>query len=462
MELYMYDVRGIQEYIFKTNKVKEIIGASCIVEDIILNIFKEATENNHCSYEYLSGTLRILDDDLDAEVMNYGGGMLLVLFKDNRFAQQVSIKMRKLLFEKTYSLKLAIAHVSVSGENCYQKDYQDLRIAMEKEKRTMNMSTPVSAFPMTMNDPLTGYPLSEMMYGKRVSRESYLKLCEEKQNKDTNFDLEFAGEENKNLIAIVHIDGNMMGNHIQREMANVTNYKEAAIKMREISKEIQECFVETALKNVENNVIKFCKNVGLEISNKIPFRAVIKAGDDITFICNSKIALQCVTCFFESLDQFSACAGIYVTHAHFPFYRAYEYAEELCKNAKKKSRDKNGNYFDFQICTTGSLNKFKEIRKTHYVNMDGDSFIARPYQIPSTQMKQFISLINQLKKHARSKIKSLIPMFYQGNQFVKSQLMMINSRENNENKILIEDHQLNILFDVIEVLDLKWGEGFEK
>ena len=29
----MYDVRGKQEYIFKTNKLKEIVGGSCIIRD---------------------------------------------------------------------------------------------------------------------------------------------------------------------------------------------------------------------------------------------------------------------------------------------------------------------------------------------------------------------------------------------------------------------------------------------
>ena len=37
--LYMYDVRGIQDYVFRTNKMKEIIGASLLVEDLIKKIF---------------------------------------------------------------------------------------------------------------------------------------------------------------------------------------------------------------------------------------------------------------------------------------------------------------------------------------------------------------------------------------------------------------------------------------
>ena len=39
----IYDVRGIQNYIFRTNAVKEIIGASKIVDKLIINEFAYAT-----------------------------------------------------------------------------------------------------------------------------------------------------------------------------------------------------------------------------------------------------------------------------------------------------------------------------------------------------------------------------------------------------------------------------------
>ena len=45
--LYMYDVRGIQDYVFRTNKMKEIIGASLLIEDLIKKIFiKQLNEEN--------------------------------------------------------------------------------------------------------------------------------------------------------------------------------------------------------------------------------------------------------------------------------------------------------------------------------------------------------------------------------------------------------------------------------
>lgn len=41
----MYDVRGIQDYIFKTNCAKEIVGALYLVDSIIVDGLKEYVKN---------------------------------------------------------------------------------------------------------------------------------------------------------------------------------------------------------------------------------------------------------------------------------------------------------------------------------------------------------------------------------------------------------------------------------
>ena len=43
--LAIYDIRGIQNYIFRTNRVKEIIGASNIVQDLFETILKESVDS---------------------------------------------------------------------------------------------------------------------------------------------------------------------------------------------------------------------------------------------------------------------------------------------------------------------------------------------------------------------------------------------------------------------------------
>lgn len=51
--LAMYDVRGIQSYIFKTNKIKEIIGASVVIDNIILDGLKEYIKDKEALHQNL-------------------------------------------------------------------------------------------------------------------------------------------------------------------------------------------------------------------------------------------------------------------------------------------------------------------------------------------------------------------------------------------------------------------------
>lgn len=179
--LYMYDVRGIQNYIFRTNKVKEIIGASMMVEDLILRLFERSadklnlrvksrvTHQNELLFSFTD------EDKLDAEVLYYGGGNLLVLYHDEHKARDVSGCMCIDLVKETYSLQLAVASVEAQHENSCKEDYQNLRAEMERVKVNMLMSAPVSGFPITLNDPQTGFPFSQYAYDQKMTYESFRK-----------------------------------------------------------------------------------------------------------------------------------------------------------------------------------------------------------------------------------------------------------------------------------------------
>lgn len=43
--LAMYDIRGIQDYIYRTPHIKDAMGASLIIEDILKNALREACKN---------------------------------------------------------------------------------------------------------------------------------------------------------------------------------------------------------------------------------------------------------------------------------------------------------------------------------------------------------------------------------------------------------------------------------
>ena len=83
--LVMYDIRGIQNYIFRTAKVKDAIGASAIVEDIIEDAMQDAVEKVKKEGEKFTDDLIWYDENgvrdfcmeeaADIQVLYVGGEM---------------------------------------------------------------------------------------------------------------------------------------------------------------------------------------------------------------------------------------------------------------------------------------------------------------------------------------------------------------------------------------------------
>lgn len=479
--LYMYDVRGIQNYIFRTNKVKEIIGASMMVEDLILRLFERSADKLNLRVKsrvtYQNELLFSFtdEDNLDAEVLYYGGGNLLVLYHDELKAHEVSRLMCIDLVKETYSLQLAVASVEAQDENSYKEDYQKLRKEMERVKVNMPMSAPVSGFPITLNDPQTGSPFSQYAYDQKMTYESFRKrdFFEKHRLQKQIPNIEnFGSKDGESLIAVVHIDGNEMGKRIRDKMSKVTSYHQAANVSRGISDEIKNLFTDKALKTVQDKVSEFCtkaKIKGKDLDEA--FREIIHAGDDITFVCNARIAMACVKEFMNVLEKdgrYHACAGMYITHTHFPFARAYEYCEQLCASAKALSRIKPGNYVDFHVNYSGILNDIDDIRDKYYCDMFKHQLIARPYHIGKElndeniyEMNKLFDVLKRIDRLviARNQVKSLRESFYKGEGHLKEEILRVNSRLQEDDKL--KDIDYKVLFDAIDIMDMKWGDVHE-
>ena len=69
--LAMYDIRDIQSFIFKTNKVKDMMGASRLVEDLLWKGLKKCLESTCENSEY------ILDWDTEEAILADKGTLRL-------------------------------------------------------------------------------------------------------------------------------------------------------------------------------------------------------------------------------------------------------------------------------------------------------------------------------------------------------------------------------------------------
>ncbi len=80
----------------------------------------------------------------------------------------------------------------------------------------------------------------------------------------------------------------------------------------------------------------------------LPLRPVLVGGDDLTFVCDGRVAFDLAVAALEAfeateiplLGHIHACAGIAICRTHTPFARAYDLASNLCANAKSWLRHK--------------------------------------------------------------------------------------------------------------------------
>lgn len=459
-KLAMYDVRGIQDYIYKTAKVQDAIGASAIVEDIISEALKDEVEKEELSYDlewYDEKGVLPYDvskaSDTDVQVLYIGGGNAFVSFKDEDICQRVNHRMSRYVLEKTYSLQLAIA-VTDQTEN-YAKDYKNIFDEMVRVKANMEVSKPFGALPVMDVEIKTGLPACpvEKKDGDKAigtSRETYLKKAKEDQVRDLIqrakiFDNYVESKGVDSTLAVVHIDGNNMGLRIRKLIDGIEDYGKAVNKMREISYCINHSY-KSVYEQMENH---FNGYAGKGDGKKKQYNVlkILTAGDDITYVCKGKYALSTVEYFCKEIGEltmnggtskedinlygFSVCAGVAYIGSHFPFSVGYEVAEACCDSAKDMAKKpenmlpvdkegnpitnmdgvaksgvsyKIGNWVDFQICKnihTGDLDK---TRKLEYVTSHNEKLLIRPYELPLLKLDSRNDAINKyenLKKNIK-------------------------------------------------------------
>ena len=421
--LAMYDVRGIQAYIFRTNKVKDIIGASTLVDNIIQKAFSKASEKVFGEakeqvviekWEEEKGEeIRFLSDEtIRAQLLLIGGGNAYILYRSRRECEEINKAMAKYILDETYSLQLAVSVTEMTGD--YYKDYRAVSRRMGDVKASMPLSKPVGALPIVRVDEVTGYPLTtydragkEYISTESARKRENLPKEDEKSKKFDNLIME-KGEDS--LLAIVHIDGNSMGDMIRRTMqslseADRSSYARSIAVMRDISLSIQENF-EGTYKAMEAYLEKWQeseKNIILDKEGTY-LRRIVTAGDDITFVVNARLAIALTEFFLKDVSKksikvygmensqrtygISACAGIAFIHSHFPFSIGYEIAEKCCKKAKERAksaenRDGNviGSWVDFQLCNNVQLVNLEDYRDKYYKVADGKTLLKRPYYV---------------------------------------------------------------------------------
>ncbi|THF84692.1 Cas10/Cmr2 second palm domain-containing protein [Cohnella fermenti] len=408
MIVTMYSISGIQGYIFQSNRMRENIGASRIVGQVLKKGLPEALESRRRE------GIRIISDwegttrfsigeqaEVAIEVVYNGGGSAIVVYRDIEDYHAVNEHLARRLLETSYTLHLAVAAIPSELEDFYQ-DKEKLELRMETIKNRAIRPQPPGAFPVSEQDgdsglPITGYdshvkrPVStlqrlKLAAGHDVAKNmvSEIEAAEGMGKWALEMKDLIKGNGEDSYVAVVHLDGNGMGRQIGERLRQWRGrgYSEAVAEMRTISKQLTSTYrrlFDLTVAEIEAAM----PEESLKLWKKqLPIRPLILDGDDITFICLGEWGIPLAARLLRKLESHSfdesgelsvsSCAGVALVHSHFPFRIAYEVAEECCQQAKRKRVQEGGTdaYLDFKI-VQGS-NPHHERHEKRY---------ARPFRI---------------------------------------------------------------------------------
>lgn len=411
--LALYDFASKQSYIYQTNKIREIAGASALLAGMYKR-FSEVLNEQGVSFSYnLDKPFSIKDFEnakYDGEVLYDGGGNLMVLFRNREKYVAANRIISKYLLENAPGLNIIASCVEYTG------DFTADRKAIYKQNALRKSQAPTiqvpTVLPITQIDPLTFMPVTEKSIRfeeeQSLSADRVAKLNAYCKNKANNLD-----GLNEGILAVIYVDGNSMGEHLKRavpECKGTKTYDEGILQLRNFSNDVNSCFVVRTTQAI-TRYIKSQKGQN-------GFRQVIGGGDEITIICNAEIALDVVDVYFKTLEAvneerlinnpnatvYHACAGISIFHAKSPFSIAYEIAESACESAKKKAKLDNPenpeDYFDFYYCHAGIVTDFDTLRKRE------ERVTNRPYKV-NEALELFDCYKTLLQKAGRANVKAL-------------------------------------------------------
>ncbi len=413
----LLDTVSIQDYIFQSNQLKENIGASFLVDEVYRSYLKHGVENvigrevDLELWQREPDTIRIETEPF--EVGFIGGGNALLFFQSGEKAIEFIKTWTQDLLVYAPGITTAVACDEHFDLDDFRTSKQQLFNQLRKNKGQHIPDTVIPSHGMTAECKHSGlsmnirHPQEESEY---VSASTYAKIkAAEKARHGFEDNKHYRGLLKEQLcftndidklgqkggedshIAIVHIDGNDMGERFDKNTKTLPDIRRLSVEVDNATKQafkqvithIVSCFQD--IKNSDE--FKISSENGKDV---LPIRPIVLGGDDVTFVCDGRLGLYFAKLFIEAFQRqevqgkndLTACAGVAIIKSKYPFSRGYDLAEALCTNAKetRKVKGEQCSYLDFHLSHGGFTGTPKEIRQKHFQAAQG-MLPYRPYKI---------------------------------------------------------------------------------
>lgn len=422
--LYGAAVQGIQGYIYQTNELKDIVGASELVELICTDFFAEQLGESRVDF---------LGKDKNRIIS--AAGNIKYIFDDIKTCEKIVKEFPKYVLEHAPGVTISQAVVEYEKSDfkgTVEKLEQKLRSQRNKPMRSMTMGLMGIRRSRTTGLPLTheakGDFMDESTYAKRYDfdggdKRTTLTLCrkafyDDIKGNEVAYNIEDITT-NNDWIAIIHADGNGLGQVVQAVGGKLDKYKEFSRNLDAATKAAARaafCYISEKYKFRPGKVV--------------PIRPIVLGGDDFTAICRGDFAIDYTREFLKQFEHFTqeklgemikeekvfgkdsvadkltACAGVAFIKSSYPFYYGYNLAEALCDRAKKDAKNVD-NKIDGQAQSCLMFHKvqdsfvvqFDAIAERELTPQEGLSFEFGPYYLDKLPANRWTidGLINETR-----------------------------------------------------------------
>ena len=259
MILAQYTIRSKQEYIFRSNRLLDIVGGTEMIRDAFDWVFAAAEQEGvTCQPADVPFKLQAVQDAFAAGTLGMaelfrGGGNLTVLYRDRDTYLRVNRRFSRLVLENAPGMVPMAACCEANGQN-YSADYSALMAAVDAEKNRMLPGRADYAAPFALRDRTTNQPIVcrvPFAGGQRELTAESRKKWEKGQRSDKRNDGNRLLDEmttewqEESLLAVIHADGNNMGVKIQQKLNGSIDYDFCVSTMRAFTAEIADAFTRT-------------------------------------------------------------------------------------------------------------------------------------------------------------------------------------------------------------------------
>jgi hypothetical protein len=470
------DTVGIQSYIFGSNVLKHNVGASylvrCVTQDWVYQQLHNLGATNVHEDGRIDDQATIEKDGLVSELVYAGGGNTVLLFRSPEIAQEFTCRLTRRALRDAPGLQMIICHSEFDWiTEALSQVVKETLVRVDRKKHNHATSAPLLGLGVTADCQYTGLPAvakSNDDPPKRISAEV--------QTKEAAFDVAHYGlakllplngyeiprdfddlgraKGESSYIAVIHTDGNGMGKRVKDIAGNHSRPEDNRLyiqSIRAFSESVQQA-AQDALKATYQQLIQSIDQedmIGGVVQvrdRKLPLRPIVMGGDDVTFVCDGRLALTLTDFYLRQVTAkhlagdkpkpLSVRAGIAVVKSHFPFARAYALAKELTRSAKEYLNEREASLYseqdlsavDWHFAVSGAVLDLKQIREREYIVPAGH-LTMRPLRLGTTvdadwrSWETFTSIVSEFCSEKwverRNKVKALRDALRDGGEAVK-------------------------------------------